>query len=476
MPVIIVVGGHWGDEGKGKVIDYLAGKADLVVRYQGGDNAGHTVVSELEGQIILHVVPSGIVQGKISAIGSGELVNPKSLMNEIAFLEKRRNMNVKGNLFIDERANIIYIHHRVQDLFEEYKRSMSGTEIGTTAKGIGPAYTDMARRNGTRIIEFIGQNFRSILEEKTMKAYAELSQDPLFSKELLQNFLRQLSEKEEKANKELLENSVIRPEHVDFERFYSEDIGFDIEAIFEDYSKAAEKIRPLVRDVAITINEFAYEGKTVLLEGAQGTFLDVNLGTVPNVTSSHPVAGGAALIGIGPTRINEVVVVYKAYTTRVGEGPFPTRMDSDFESSFREKTGEYGATTGRARKIGWFDAVAARTAAYLNGIDAIAITRLDDLSGIEPLKICAAYKYGDKMMRTVPNDMGVLNNVEPIYEYLPGFKEDISSIRDYNKLPNNAKAYVQRIKQLIREAPYCREADLKYIGVGPGRDQMIVLR
>ncbi len=478
MPVVVVVGGFWGDEGKGKVIDYLAADSDLVVRFQGGDNAGHTVMRSIKNgdleQIILHLVPSGVVQGKMSAIGSGVVLNPKSLMNELAYLEYR-GINPKGNLCIDERANIVHIFHRVKDLFEEHKRSIRGEAIGTTAKGIGPCYTDMAARKGTRVMDFISDNLKSILGQKTQEAFYEMKQDAGFSIELLRSFFNALTEKETRANKELLEKGLIRKEHVDFMRFFDSENGFNTDEIFLDYSKAAGKIAPLVRDVAIMINEYAGSGKTVLMEGAQGTLLDVNLGTVPYVTSSHPIAGGAALVGIGPTRIDETIVVFKAYTTRVGSGPLPTRMEADLAEWFRRKTNEYGATTGRPRDVAWFDAVAARTSAYLNGADAIAITRLDDLSGFDELKICTAYKYGGNVLMTIPNDISILEKVTPIYETLPGFKEDISSIRNYDDLPDNAKAYVQRLKLLIMEAPNCRQTRLGYIGVGAERNQMIAI-
>lgn len=416
MPGVVVVGVQWGDEGKGKVIDLLARMADMVVRYQGGNNAGHTVVTK-DGEFIFHLVPSGILnQGKICIIGNGVVVDPKVLVEEIESLRKK-GIEVFGNLWIAENAHIIFPYHKLMDEMAEKRRG-----IGTTKRGIGPCYVDKVARIGIRAID--------LLEEDTLRKKMErifLEKRGLFSN------------------------------------------GFNVDDIISQYRGYIDKIKGYIRDTGILIDEAIREGKVVLFEGAQGTLLDVDHGTYPYVTSSNATAGGACTgAGIGPTKIKRVIGVVKAYTTRVGDGPFPTELPKGIEDEVRIRGREYGATTGRPRRCGWFDLVGVRYAIRINGIDTLVITKLDVLDEQDTIKICTGYRYNGKIITEFPHSIKVLWECEPIYETLEGWKEPISHIRSFDKLPIKTRSYLGRIEELTGTR-------IGIVSVGPEREQTIIL-
>lgn len=422
MSVKVVVGSQWGDEGKGKIIDLLSEKADIVARYQGGANAGHTVVIEGE-KYVLHLIPSGILQkDTLCVIGNGVVIDPMALMAEIKLLESK-GIEVNGRLFISHRAHVIMPYHKLLDEAKESKDAEK--KIGTTGRGIGPAYVDKINRMGVRIVD--------LLDRKT------------FSEKLHRNI-------EEK-------NEILK-------KIYGAS-ELDVEQIVSEYQEFDKKMDPYIKDVSVFINESLEKNKNILLEGAQGTLLDIDFGTYPYVTSSNPTSGGAcAGIGIGPTRINSVMGVIKAYTTRVGMGPFPTEV-SDDELNLRELGDEFGATTGRPRRCGWFDAVIANYAVRVNGIDAFALTKLDVLDTFEELKICIAYKYQGTTITNFPSEIRILNECEPVYETLPGWKQSTTTIRQFKDLPANAKKYVEQIEKLT-------STPAKIVSVGSGREQTII--
>ncbi len=422
MSVKVVVGSQWGDEGKGKIIDLLSEKADIVARYQGGANAGHTVVIEGE-KYVLHLIPSGILQkDTLCVIGNGVVIDPMALMAEIKLLESK-GIEVNGRLFISHRAHVIMPYHKLLDEAKESKDAEK--KIGTTGRGIGPAYVDKINRMGVRIVD--------LLDRKT------------FSEKLHRNI-------EEK-------NEILK-------KIYGAS-ELDVEQIVSEYQEFDKKMDPYIKDVSVFINESLEKNKNILLEGAQGTLLDIDFGTYPYVTSSNPTSGGAcAGIGIGPTRINSVMGVIKAYTTRVGMGPFPTEI-SDDELNLRELGDEFGATTGRPRRCGWFDAVIANYAVRVNGIDAFALTKLDVLDTFEELKVCIAYKYQGKTITHFPSEIRILNECEPVYETLPGWKQSTTTIRQFKDLPTNAKKYVEQIEKLTG-------TPAKIVSVGSGREQTII--
>lgn len=425
MPNVVVVGLQWGDEGKGKIVDYLSEKADIVARYQGGHNAGHTVVINQE-KFILHLIPSGILYpGKVCLIGNGVVVEPGALIEEIDGL-RARGVEISRNLFISKNAHVIMPYHMALD--REIEKQRGDKSIGTTGRGIGPAYCDKIGRTGIRMADLL---YPSLFREK------------------LRSHLH----------------------HVNFllEHLYKTE-GFDIERICAQYTAFAEKLAPYVADTDIIVNETISAKGNVLFEGAQGTLLDIDHGTYPFVTSSNAIAGGACTgLGVGPTKISRVLGVVKAYTTRVGSGPFPTEIAGDLGNILRERGGEYGATTGRPRRCGWLDMVALRHAARINGITGIAVTKLDILDGLETIKICTAYRHEGKQYDEFPKEMHIFSECEPVYEELKGWKTSTLGIREFRELPRNAKAYIRTIEKILGVKTHI-------VSTGQRRDEIIVLK
>ncbi len=424
MANIVIVGTQWGDEGKGKIVDLLAERADFVVRFQGGNNAGHTMVVNGE-QFISHLVPSGILQGKTCFIGNGVVVDPEVLLSEIETLKNKGISISPENLMISERAHVIMPYHQQVDHARE---KMKGDQkIGTTGRGIGPAYEDKATRRGIRFVDLLDwssfeEKVRSILDEK--------------------NFYL----------KHYMNSETVEPE-----------------AVIESYKEYAEKLAPYVTNISIIIDEAIKEGKQVLFEGAQGTHLDIDHGTYPYVTSSSTVSGNACCgSGVGPRTISGVIGIVKAYTTRVGAGPFPTELFDYVGDQIQKKGVEFGATTGRKRRCGWLDTVIVRNAVRLNGLTGLVITKLDVLGGLSPLKICTAYEYQGKTMNHFPADLKILAKCKPVYEEHPGWNEDISKMKTFDELPENARKYLKRIEELT-------QTPIEIVSVGPGRDETIVL-
>ncbi|MGI1657501.1 MAG: adenylosuccinate synthase [Desulfitobacterium sp.] len=422
MASVVLIGTQWGDEGKGKVTDFLAEKADLVVRYQGGNNAGHTVVVKGE-EFKLHLIPSGILyEDKTCVIGNGVVVDPKVLLDELDYLAERQVKT--GKLLISSNAHVIMPYHRLLDALEEDSRGEH--KIGTTKRGIGPAYMDKTSRIGIRIL------------------------DLLDAEEFAQKLRRNLKEK----NDILTKLYGVEP--------------LEYEAIYAEYTGYAQRIRGLVADSSLVIDESLKAGEKVLFEGAQGTLLDLDHGTYPYVTSSHPIAGGACIgAGVGPTRINRVVGVIKAYTTRVGEGPFPTELLDETGERMRENGHEFGTTTGRARRCGWFDAVIARYSVRVSGISDFALMKLDVLSGFEKIKIGVGYRVNSEVIYEFPQSQKIFKACEPVYEEVEGWQEDITGVTRFADLPKAAQDYVKRIELLT-------ETQVTLIAVGPGREQTIV--
>ncbi|EEI24279.1 adenylosuccinate synthase [Lentilactobacillus hilgardii] len=422
MSSIVIVGSQWGDEGKGKITDFFGQNADITARYQGGDNAGHTIV--LNGKSYhLQLIPSGIFdQEKYSVIGNGVVVNPKSLISEIDQL-KKDGISTE-NLRISNRAHVIMPYHILLDGLQEKKKD---SKIGTTNKGIGPAYMDKYERIGIRIADLIDKDS--------------------FAEKLRSNL---------KIKNELL-TKIYDAEPLDFD------------TIFNEYNAYADRIRPYVIDASYLINNALDENKNVLFEGAQGIMLDVDHGTYPFVTSSNPSASGAAVgTGIGPNRIDNVIGVCKAYTSRVGEGPFPTELKDDTGDHIREVGHEYGVVTKRPRRIGWFDSVVLRHSARVSGFTHLSLNCLDILTGIKTLKICVAYKLDGKEIDDYPATLKELNKCEAIYEELPGWEEDITQAKTLEDLPENARKYLERISELV-----C--VPLATFSVGPDREQTNVV-
>ena len=424
MSNIVIVGTQWGDEGKGKIVDLLAEFADIVVRFQGGNNAGHTMVVDGK-QFISHLVPSGILQGKTCLLGNGMVVDPGVLVEELD------NLNSKGidvgpdRLKISEKAHIIMPYHKEIDLARENKKG--DQKIGTTGRGIGPCYEDKATRRGIRFVDILDpkdfeDKVKTILEEKNfyLKQY--------FSAETL-----------------------------------------DLSGIIDQYKGYADRLSAHVINISIVMNQAIRENKQILFEGAQGTHLDIDHGTYPFVTSSNTVSGNACCgSGIGPKEISGVVGIVKAYTTRVGSGPFPTELFDEIGDKIQKKGAEFGATTGRRRRCGWLDTVILRNAARLNGLTGLVITKLDVLDGLEDLKVCTGYEHNGKIIRDFPASLKTLGFCKPIYEVLPGWMEDISDIRKIEDLPKNARQYLNRIAELT-------ETPIDIVSVGPGREETIVI-
>jgi len=403
MPNIVIVGAQWGDEGKGKVIDIYAKKADIVVRYQGGNNAGHTVVIGKDS-FVLHLIPSGILhKGKTCVIGNGVVVDPKALLEEINTLESK-GIKIGARLLISRDAHVIFPYHRKLDELREAKKK----KIGTTKKGIGPCYADKVARLGIRFVD--------LLNEKVFK---------------------------DRLNENLEEKNPV------FSKIYNVE-GYSFDELYEEYSGYAERVKKYICDTTVFLNEAISKGRRVLFEGAQGTLLDVDHGTYPFVTSSNSTSGGASTgTGVGPNKMDKVIGVVKAYTTRVGEGPFPAEFSDDLMERIRTKGKEFGATTGRPRRCGWFDSIVVKHSIMVNGIDEIVVTKLDVLDDLDRLKICTAYKHDGRLYNNFPSDIEVLSNCEPLYEELPGWKRDTTGITSYSRLPKNAKNYLKRIQKLL---------------------------
>ncbi|PLS02211.1 adenylosuccinate synthase [Neobacillus cucumis] len=424
MSSVVVVGTQWGDEGKGKITDFLSENAEVIARYQGGNNAGHTI--KFNGETYkLHLIPSGIFnKEKISVIGNGMVVDPKALVAELAYLHEKGVTT--DNLRISNRAHVILPYHLKLDEVEELRKG--DNKIGTTKKGIGPAYMDKAARVGIRIADLLD---REIFEEKLEQNLAE------------KNRL--------------------------FERIYETE-GFKKEDILDEYYEYGQQIEKYVCDTSVVLNDALDEGKRVLFEGAQGVMLDIDQGTYPFVTSSNPVAGGVTIgSGVGPSKITHVVGVCKAYTSRVGDGPFPTELNNEIGNRIREVGREYGTTTGRPRRVGWFDSVVVRHARRVSGLTDLSLNSIDVLTGIETLKICTAYQYKDEVITEYPANLKILSQCEPIYEELPGWTEDITGVKSLDELPVNARHYVERVTQLTG-------VPLTTFSVGPDRTQTNVVR
>ena len=418
MSVTVLVGSQWGDEGKGKIVDILSEKFDIVARYQGGANAGHTVEIG-EKQYILHLIPSGILRAGVKCvIGNGVVIDPQALLDEIKILEDN-GIKVEGRLFISHNAHLIMPYHKLLDSISESGKN----KIGTTGRGIGPCYIDKFDRKGIRIVDLLN---RDVLEKKLRKNVEE------------KNIL--------------------------LKKLY-DDKGFDIDEIIKEYISFDEAIDSYVTDVPLLLNDAIKEGKNILLEGAQGTLLDVDHGTYPFVTSSNPTSGGASTgSGIPPNKIDNVFGIVKAYTTRVGNGPFPTELTDEVGEKLRKEGAEFGATTGRPRRCGWFDAFLVRYSVMINGIDTVAITKLDVLSIFEKINVCVGYKLNGKLLKSFPSDVDRLSSVIPVYETVDGWMEDISECKSYDELPQKTKEYLKFISD---------QANIKIeiISVGPKRRQ-----
>jgi adenylosuccinate synthase len=421
MAVIAVVGGQWGDEGKGKIVDLLAEKAKIVVRFSGGDNAGHTVINPY-GEFRLHLIPSGIFYPQVTCIiGNGVAINPAVLLEEMDDLQ---NHGVSINrLFVSDRAHLIMPYHTLLDRLEEERRSKGA--LGTTLRGIGPVFADKVARVGIRTGDLLDRNV----------------------------FLSRLKSALELKNI-ILTNVYQAP-------------PLSLEEIYQQYCHYGERLVPFIRETGSIIREAAAKGETVLLEGAQGALLDPDFGTYPYVTSSSPLAGAGCIgAGLGPRRIDRVVGIFKAYNTRVGAGPMPTELKDETGHLIREKAHEYGATTGRPRRCGWFDAVAGRFSVQINGLDDIALTHLDIYDGFSSVKICTAYEFKGEALTSFPSEISILERCQPIYEELDGWQESISGIHDFRDLPTEARNYISRLEQVL-------SCPIHLISTGPDRRQVI---
>jgi adenylosuccinate synthase len=423
MANVVIVGAQWGDEGKGKIVDLLTQYADLVVRFQGGNNAGHTIVLKGE-KFVVHLIPSGILyEDKKCIIGNGVVLDPAVLIEEIDEIKKRGYFKDDSQLMISEATHLILPYHRRIDIARE-----KIFKIGTTGRGIGPAYEDKVVRCGIRVVDLINEKiFREKLEANLIQKNVYLTQ--------------MLKEK-----------------------------GFEFSEIFDEYLQYKNRLEKYVKNTSLILYEEIEKGKHVLFEGAQGALLDLDHGTYPYVTASNTVAGNAcAGSGVGPTMINSVIGIAKAYTTRVGEGPFPTELFDELGEKIRQKGGEYGATTGRPRRCGWFDAVVVNHSIRVNGIREIVITKLDVLNDFDTIKICVGYRVDGKVFYHVPSNFEILKNSEPVYEELRGWKTEIKGVRNFKDLPTNAKRYLKRIGKLIG-------TKITMISVGSERDETVEVK
>ena len=422
MPVQIIVGAQWGDEGKGKIVDMLAENADIVARYQGGANAGHTVCIG-DKEYVLHLIPSGIFHQHITCvIGNGVVVDPAALLQEISQLEVA-GINIKGRLLISHNAHLIMPYHKLLDTIRE----QGATKIGTTGRGIGPAYIDKFMRTGIRIVDLLG---RDVLATKLKASIEE-------------------------------KNQILT-------KVYG-GTTIDVDALIGEYQEFDKKIDEYITDTAWYLHHALKEGKRVIAEGAQGALLDVDHGTYPFVTSSNPTSGGACTgLGIPPTTVNSIIGIVKAYCTRVGNGPFPTELTDATGERLRTIGHEFGATTGRPRRCGWFDAVAMRYSAMVNGIEKIAITKLDVLDQFDEIRVCIGYEYKGRRLKTFPSDVTSLAQIAPVYESFEGWKTSLAQVRSYTELPINARRYVEALSHLC-------STPLGIVSVGPRRDQTITI-
>ena len=421
MSAFIVLGAQWGDEGKGKMTDYLAEEANVVVRYQGGNNAGHTVEVG-EKQYKLHLIPSGILHDeKLNVIGNGVVVDPKAFFTEIDYLKEEGVKVTPEKLIVSDREHVIMPYHKVLDKLKEKARGKN--DIGTTGKGIGPCYTDKFERCGIRVCDLID---KEVFKEK-------------------------LKDNIEMKNKYIV--NVLGGEPLSFEEIY------------EEYSNYGEELKPFVKDTSVRVYNEIKEDKTVLFEGAQGMLLDIDYGTYPYVTSSNTTAGGVANgVGIGPNMITNAVGIAKAYTTRVGKGPFPTELEDETGEWIREKGHEYGVTTGRSRRCGWLDIVILKTSVRVSGLTSLAVTKIDTLAGLEKVKMCVGYKFNDEIIDYFPASLEDLAKCEPIYEEFDGWDESVANARSYEELHPNARKYLERIEELT-------DTRISIVSVGPRRDQ-----
>ncbi len=423
MPATVIVGAQWGDEGKGKITDYLAEKVDMVVRYQGGNNAGHTVVVKGR-EYKLHLIPSGIFYPeKVCVIGNGVVLDLEVLDHELNYLKEQgvRSFNLK----ISDRAHLLLPYHRRLDEVDEERKGKN--RIGTTRRGIGPAYADKTARIGLRVCD--------LADRASFRAKLAMALD---------------------EKNRLLERVYGQP-------------GFTVDEIIGEVERVYERIRPFVADTSLVINQAIDEGRKVLFEGAQGTLLDIDLGTYPYVTSSHPIAGGACIgAGIGPTRIGRVVGVMKSYTTRVGDGPFPTELLDETGEWIRQRGAEYGTTTGRPRRCGWLDLVIVRYAVRTSGIGLLAVTRLDTLGGIDKVKVCTHYRKGDQKVAEFPASLDDLAQCQPVYEELEGWPADLDRLTSFDQLPQAARAYLSLVEDLTK-------TKIGLVSVGRERTQTLAL-
>lgn len=425
MANLVVIGSQWGDEGKGKIVDILSRDADLVVRYQGGSNAGHTVVTR-KGTYIFHLIPSGILsRGKLCVLGSGVVIDPGALIGELDQLQKH-GIKVGKNFMISQRAHVIMPYHKAIDKAAE--KAKGARRIGTTGKGIGPAYVDKMARIGIRIGDLLKPEiFRRKVEDNLVE---------------INSFLRHMYK--------------VR--------------GFSADRIVEEYQHYAERLRPHVADDSLVLHKAMENGRRVLFEGAQGTHLDIDFGTYPFVTSSSSCAGGACIgTGVGPTKIDAVLGVTKAYTTRVGSGPFPTELSDAIGDGLQERGQEFGATTGRARRCGWLDIVVLRYAVRVNGCTSLAVTKLDVLDGSRQLKIAVGYRYQGKLYRDMPADLDILSKCEPVYEVMPAWTGSTSGVTTFKALPLEAKRYLGRIEELTG-------CPIDIVSTGSHREHTIILK
>ncbi|UUZ91328.1 adenylosuccinate synthase [Paenibacillus sp. P25] len=424
MSTVVVVGTQWGDEGKGKITDFLAESAEVVARYQGGNNAGHTILIDNK-KYKLTMIPSGIFYAdKICVIGNGMVINPGALLEEIQYIHD--NGFSTDNLRISDRAHVIMPYHLLLDGLEEERKGEN--KIGTTRKGIGPCYMDKAARNGVRIAD-------------------------LMDAEEFERKVRHL----------------VKEKNVLIEQVYGSK-GLDADSVIEEYLGYAEKIRPYVTDTSVVLNDLIDDGKKVLFEGAQGVMLDIDQGTYPFVTSSNPSAGGVCIgSGVGPSKIQQIIGVAKSYTTRVGDGPFPTELNNATGDLIRERGNEYGTVTGRPRRVGWFDSVVVRHARRVSGITGLSLNSLDVLAGLETVKICTAYKYRGEVIEHYPASLKMLSECEAVYEEPPGWSEDLSGVRKLEDLPVNARRYLDRVAELTG-------IPIAIFSVGRNREQTNLVR
>ncbi|MBU1727586.1 MAG: adenylosuccinate synthase [Candidatus Omnitrophica bacterium] len=421
---VVLIGAQWGDEGKGKIIDILSEKVDYIVRYQGGNNAGHTVVVKNK-EYIFHLIPSGILhEGKVCCIGNGVVIDPAVLLQEIEEI-KKVGVYIGSRLKISSLAHVIMPYHKNLDVLREGKRAH---KIGTTGRGIGPCYSDKINRCGIRMVDLLNPE---VLKDK-----------------LADNL---------KEKNEIFKKVFGHP-------------GFNFNSIYNEYLKYGKIFSSYICNTASLLNKAIENKKDVLFEGAQGTFLDIDFGTYPFVTSSSATAGGACIgTGVSPRRIDRIVGVAKAYSTRVGEGPFPTEFSVDFSELMRNKGNEFGATTGRPRRCGWFDAVMVKEAVLLNGITELAIMKMDVLDGLKKINICEGYKYRGKLFKDFPDDLEVMEKAKPSYKEMPGWPENIDKPRSYRQLHPNAKAYLEYIRDMLK-------VKISMVSVGSARDETIFLK